>query len=97
MFPASQPSIPSIPSIPSPRASSSTASPPANADALRRPSHTSSFIPHTSQKIAELLRKAGSLSASQEAVQAMIDLGAPADDIVKFTAWMEGKLNGSLQ
>lgn len=96
---ALSPGIPSIPSIPGTRASSSPASPPAPvlSRSASPPSHLSSFISHNSQDLAELLRKAGSLSASPESVQAMIDLGAPADDIVKFTAWMEGKLNGSLQ
>lgn len=64
---------------------------------IRTTRESSSPTSSPAAKLAELLRKAGSLSASPEAVQAMINLGAPADDIVKFTAWMEGNLNGSLQ
>lgn len=96
--PLRTPPYPSVPLRTTRESSSSrpSASPPAPADALRPLSHTSPLIPHTSQDLAELLRKAGSLSASPEAVQSMIDLGAPADDIVKFTAWLEGKLNGSI-
>lgn len=91
--PLRTPPYPSVPLRTTRESSSSrpSATPPAPADALRPP-----LIPHTSQDLAELLRKAGSLSASPEAVQSMIDLGAPADDIVKFTAWLEGKLNGSI-
>ena len=51
--------------------------------------------------LANLLASAGSKKVTEEAVNELFRQGAPRNpdgtvDILKFTAWMEGKRNGRL-
>ena len=55
----------------------------------------------TPEQLADLLRKSGSRTATAELVRSMIAAGAPVNSdgtvsFVKFTAYIEGKLNGKI-
>lgn len=56
----------------------------------------------TAEQLADKLRASGSKTVTADAIRAMIADGAPTNpdgtiSIIKFTAYLEGRNNGSIQ